>query len=46
MSKDLTEYTSIVEEPKKPKEPERKPDEYIDIEDVSVDRIVKAKEKL
>jgi len=46
MSKDLTEYTSIVEEPKKPKEPERRPDEYIDIEDVSVDRIVKAKEKL
>lgn len=46
MSKDLTEYTSVVEEPKKPKAPVKKPDEYIDIEDVSVDRIIKAKEKL
>ena len=45
MSKDVFEYTSVTEKPEKPKA-EKKSDEYLDIEDVPVDMVVKAKEKI
>lgn len=45
-SNDVGEYKHAVEEPIKPKEPVKEPDEYMNIEDVPIDRIIKAKEKL